>query len=130
MRNTNTILSFVIIILLVVVLYDDLGSFEFTRPETSVGAVTFQEAEKTYKDLRSQWFDGKLSDTDFEERINQLKVKDVHGRSWQLGVRTGEWYFNDGQKWVKVSLSAAIQSLASSALIIVMVVLFLIRNIV
>ncbi len=63
--------------------------------------MTFQEAEKTYKDIRSQHASGKLSDTDFENQVNQLKVQDAQGRWWQLGVRTGEWYVNDGQKWVK-----------------------------
>lgn len=63
--------------------------------------MTFQDAEKTYKDLRSQHASGKLSDADFEAQVNQLKVQDPQGRWWQLGVRTGEWYVNDGQKWVK-----------------------------
>jgi len=63
--------------------------------------MTFQEAEKTYKDLRSAHAAGKVTDADFEAQVNQLKVQDSNGRWWQLGVRTGEWYFNDGQKWVK-----------------------------
>lgn len=63
--------------------------------------MTFQEAEKTYKDLRSQHSAGKVTDPDFEAQVNQLKVQDANGRWWQLGVRTGEWYYNDGQKWLK-----------------------------
>lgn len=69
--------------------------------------MTFQEAEKTYKDLRSQHASGKLSDADFEAQVNQLKVQDAQGRWWQLGVRTGEWYVNDGQKWVKAKPPSA-----------------------
>lgn len=63
--------------------------------------MTFQEAEKTYKDLRSAHSASKVTDADFEAQVNQLKVQDANGRWWQLGVRTGEWYYNDGQKWVK-----------------------------
>jgi hypothetical protein len=71
--------------------------------------MTFQEAEKTYKDLRSQHASGKLSNEDFEAQVNQLKVQDAQGRWWQLGVRTGEWYLNDGQKWVKAKPPSATQ---------------------
>jgi hypothetical protein len=71
--------------------------------------MTFQEAEKTYKDIRSQHASGKLSDADFETQVNQLKVQDAQGRWWQLGVRTGEWYVNDGQKWVKSKPPSATQ---------------------
>lgn len=63
--------------------------------------MTFQEAEKIYKDLKLQHSAGKVTDADFETQVNQLKAQDPQGRWWQLGVRTGEWYYNDGQKWVK-----------------------------
>lgn len=61
----------------------------------------FQNAEKAYQYLKTRHSSGKLTDADFEAQVNELKVQDGQGRWWQLGVRTGEWYYNDGQKWVK-----------------------------
>ncbi len=63
--------------------------------------MTFQDAEKTYKDLRTQHAAGKLSDADFEAKVGELRMQDAQGRWWQLGVQTGEWYMHDGQKWNK-----------------------------
>jgi hypothetical protein len=63
--------------------------------------MNFQEAEKTYKDLKSQHAAGKLSDADFEAQVGKLKLQDSQGRWWQIGVQTGEWYMHDGQKWNK-----------------------------
>lgn len=63
--------------------------------------MTFQDAEKTYKDLRAQHAAGKLSDPDFESKVGDLRMQDSQGRWWQIGVQTGEWYMHDGQKWNK-----------------------------
>jgi len=63
--------------------------------------MTFQEAERTYKDLKSQHASGKLSDADFEAQVGKLKLQDGQGRWWQIGVQTGDWYMHDGQKWNK-----------------------------
>ncbi len=63
--------------------------------------MNFQEAEKAYKDLRIRHNNGKLSDADFEAQVSQLKVQDAEGRWWQIGVRSGDWYVNDGQKWTQ-----------------------------
>ncbi len=63
--------------------------------------MTFQEAERTYKDLKAQHAGGKLGDADFEAQVGKLKLQDQQGRWWQIGVQTGEWYMHDGQKWNK-----------------------------
>lgn len=63
--------------------------------------MTFQEAEKTYKELRAQHEAGKLSDATFEAEVGKLRLQDAQGRWWQIGVQTGEWYVHDGQKWNK-----------------------------
>lgn len=63
--------------------------------------MNFQEAEKAYKDLRIRHTNGRMSDSDFEAQVSQLKVQDAQGRWWQIGVRSGDWYVNDGQKWIK-----------------------------
>jgi len=72
--------------------------------------LNFQEAEKTYRNLKAQHAAGKLSDADFEAEVAKLRHQDAQGRWWQLGVQTGEWYMHDGQKWNKAkppTISAA-----------------------
>ncbi len=63
--------------------------------------MNFQDAEKTYGDLKTQHDAGKLSDSTFEAEVGKLRMQDAQGRWWQIGVQTGEWYMHDGQKWNK-----------------------------
>ena len=63
--------------------------------------MNFQDAEKTYKDLKAQHAAGKLNDADFEAEVAKLRLQDAQGHWWQVGVSTGEWYMHDGQKWNK-----------------------------
>ncbi len=63
--------------------------------------MTFQEAATQYQQLSAQHAAGKLSDADFETQINDLRLQDAEGRWWQIGVQSGDWYVNDGQRWVK-----------------------------
>jgi hypothetical protein len=63
--------------------------------------MNFQDAEKTYGDLKAQHDAGKLSDSTFEAEVGKLRMQDTQGRWWQIGVQTGEWYMHDGQKWNK-----------------------------
>ena len=70
--------------------------------------LNFQDAEKTYKDLKAQHAAGKLSDADFETEVAKLRLQDAQGRWWQLGVQTGDWYMHDGQKWNKAKPPATV----------------------
>jgi len=63
--------------------------------------MNFQDAEKTYKELKAQHEAGKLSDAAFEAEVGKLRLQDEQGRWWQIGVQSGEWYVHDGQKWNK-----------------------------
>ncbi len=63
--------------------------------------MNFQEAEKTYRDLKQQHAAGKLTDEDLEAQVAELWCQDAQGHWWQLGVQSGEWYMYDGQKWNK-----------------------------
>ena len=69
--------------------------------------MNFQDAEKTYKDLKAQHAAGKLNDADFEAEVAKLRLQDSQGHWWQVGVSTGEWYMHDGQKWNKAKPPAA-----------------------
>ena len=69
--------------------------------------TTFEEAEKTYRDLKAQHDAGKLSDTAFEAEVGKLRMQDAQGRWWQIGVQSGEWYMHDGKHWNKANLPTA-----------------------
>jgi hypothetical protein len=77
--------------------------------------MNFQEAEKTYQDLRAQYSAGKLNNADFETEVSKLKVQDGDGRWWQIGVQSGDWYVHDGQKWSKSKPPAAATAPATPA---------------
>jgi hypothetical protein len=68
--------------------------------------MNFQDAEKTYRDLKAQHDSGKLSDSTFEAEVGKLRMQDAQNRWWQIGVQTGEWYMHDGQKWNKAKRPA------------------------
>jgi len=61
--------------------------------------LNFQDAEKTYRDLKRQYDAGILSEEDLEAQVARLQVKDAQGHWWQIGVESGEWYKHDGQQW-------------------------------
>ncbi len=65
--------------------------------------MTFQEAERQYKDFAAEHAANKLTDADFEAKVNELRIQDTQGRWWQIGVQSGDWYVNDGQKWSKAT---------------------------
>ena len=77
--------------------------------------MNFQDAEKTYKDLKVQHDSGKLSDSTFEAEVGKLRMQDAQGRWWQIGVQTGEWYMHDGQKWNKAKPPVAATPLSEPA---------------
>lgn len=66
--------------------------------------MTFQDAEQTYRDFKTQHASGKLSDADFEAQVGKLRLQDSQGRWWQIGVQTGKWYVHDGRKWNEAKL--------------------------
>ncbi len=74
--------------------------------------MNFQDAEKTYRDLKQQHAAEKLTDEDFEAQVAKLLHQDAQGHWWQLGVETGEWYMHDGQKWNKAKPPPAPVALA------------------
>jgi hypothetical protein len=73
--------------------------------------MTFQDAEKAYKDLQAQHSSGKLNDASFEVEVGKLRLQDAQGRWWQIGVQTGEWYMHDGQKWNKAKPPTTAQAI-------------------
>ena len=65
--------------------------------------MNFEDAEKTYRNLKEQYAAGKLTDEELEAQVAELSHQDAQGHWWQLGVESGEWYMHDGQKWNKAT---------------------------
>lgn len=65
------------------------------------GAMTFEELERTYDDLRGQFESGELSQDAFHAAVKKLSLKDEQGRVWTIGSQSGQWYVWEGGAWAK-----------------------------
>ncbi len=63
--------------------------------------MTFQQAQQRYQQLREQYQSGQLSGEQFEVEVNKIRIRDSEGRTWSLGVESGEWYVYQGAAWVR-----------------------------
>ncbi len=61
----------------------------------------FQQVEREYFRLKGQLAAGRITQEQFEAELQKLMLQDAQGRHWMLGVETGKWYLNDGEKWVQ-----------------------------
>jgi hypothetical protein len=62
--------------------------------------MNFQEAQKTYQQLKGQLTAGQLDQDQFEAAVNQLQVQDQFGSQWRLGVESGSWERLEGDSWI------------------------------
>ena len=69
--------------------------------------MTFTETEAEFRQLKTQYDAGDLSETDFKARLEELMVQDEQGRWWMIGYETGQWYVHDGEKWVRAEPPAS-----------------------
>ena len=63
--------------------------------------MTFTETETEFRQLKTQYDAGDLSETDFKARLQDLMIQDEQGRWWMIGYETGQWYVHDGEKWAQ-----------------------------
>lgn len=60
----------------------------------------FQQVEAEVAKLKKALASGKLTEKQFEERLNSLMFQDASGTWWMLGAETGAWYSYNGSSWV------------------------------
>ena len=61
----------------------------------------FQDVEEDFQELKRR-FDGReISRGEFNEQLKKLRLRDEQGRFWMIGVRSGKWYYFNGQEWVR-----------------------------
>lgn len=63
--------------------------------------MDFEQAEKSFKQIKAQFVSGTLNESDFKTRLEELMVQDDQGGWWMIGYETERWYRYDGTNWVQ-----------------------------
>ena len=63
--------------------------------------MDFSKVEAEFQKLKGQFEAGALTEVEFKARLQDLMAQDEQGRWWMIGYETGQWYYHDGQKWVR-----------------------------
>ena len=61
----------------------------------------FKDVELRFEELKKKFHEGKISRTEFIERLKKLRLKDEEGRFWMVGAKSGKWYYYDGNNWIQ-----------------------------
>jgi len=63
--------------------------------------MDFSQVAAEFQRLKAQFEAGALSEAEFKARLEELMLQDEQGRWWMIGYETGQWYYHDGQQWVR-----------------------------
>jgi len=63
--------------------------------------MDFAQVETKYKDLKTKYDAGAITEDEFKAQLEELMIQDEEGKWWMIGYETGQWYYHDGQKWVQ-----------------------------
>lgn len=66
--------------------------------------MNFKQAEKRFKQLKTQFVSGTLNEIEFKTQLEKLMIRDESGCWWMIGYETEKWYRHDGTDWVQTSL--------------------------
>lgn len=61
----------------------------------------FQEIEEEFNRLKRVYRQRKISEREYKDRLKALRIRDLQGKCWTIGARTGKWYFFDGKNWIE-----------------------------
>lgn len=50
--------------------------------------MDFEQAEKSFKQIKAQFVSGTLNESDFKTRLEELMVQDDQGGWWMIGYET------------------------------------------
>lgn len=51
--------------------------------------------------LRRLYFEGKISLKELVTELKKLRVRDNEGKFWTIGAQSGQWYYFNGQNWIR-----------------------------
>lgn len=63
-------------------------------------SLTYDQAEQAFVDLERRRKAGLLSEAEYRQELNTLRVLDEQGRTWMLQETTGQWFVYQNQAWV------------------------------
>ena len=63
--------------------------------------MDFDSAQKQFDRLTRMFKTGKIDHEEYVRSVDSLTIKDDDGIEWQIGIRSGQWYRKDGEKWVE-----------------------------
>lgn len=61
--------------------------------------MKFSDAQERYQRLHDQHQRGEINAEQFEAAVNQIRPRDSLGRTWSLGVESGDWYVYEDGAW-------------------------------
>jgi hypothetical protein len=61
----------------------------------------FAEAERHFATLRARYQAGELDEAAYDAELQRLVIEDDAGDYWMLGADSGQWYWYDGEQWVR-----------------------------
>ena len=63
--------------------------------------MNLSQVAAEYRRLKAQFDAGTLTEADFKARLEELMIQDEQGNWWIIGYETGQWYFHNGEQWVR-----------------------------
>jgi hypothetical protein len=61
----------------------------------------FKSVEQEFEQLRDKFRKKEISESDFKQKLKELRLQDGDGRFWTIGAQTGKWYYFDGDDWIE-----------------------------
>jgi len=61
----------------------------------------FSQIEEELRILKKKYELKKITHREFKENLKELRFKDDLGKYWTIGVQSGDWYYFDGESWIK-----------------------------
>ena len=61
----------------------------------------FRDLDRRHTELKRQHDEGTLSTEEFDAQLQQMMVRDDEGRWWAKSRKTAEWYYHDGNTWLR-----------------------------
>lgn len=77
---------------------DVCGQCGAPRPQL---ALPFADAKPRFAALGARFESGELDDAAYEAELQELLVEDDTGDYWMFSSDEGEWYWHDGEEWVR-----------------------------
>ena len=63
--------------------------------------MDFAQVETKFKELKEKYDAGAITEDEFKAQLEELMIQDEEGKWWIIGYETGQWYYHDGEKWVR-----------------------------